>query len=39
MNMNMESSLNTILNRDIVKNEIKSVLFDIDKNKSNCLCK
>ena len=37
--MNMESSLNTILNRDIVKNEIKSVLFDIDKNKSNCLCK
>jgi DNA polymerase III delta prime subunit len=39
MNMNMESSLNTILNRDTVKNEIKSVLFDIDKNKSNCLCK
>ena len=37
--MNMESSLNTILNRDIVKNEIKSVLCDIDKNKSNCLCK
>ena len=39
MNMNMESSLNTILNRDIVKNEIKNVLYDIDKNKSNCLCK
>lgn len=37
--MNMESSLNTILNRDIVKNEIKNVLYDIDKNKSNCLCK
>jgi len=37
--MNIENSLNTILNRDHVSNEIKRVLRDIDKNKSNCLCK
>jgi DNA polymerase III delta prime subunit len=32
-------NLNTILNRDHLSNEIKRVLYDIDKNKSNCLCK
>lgn len=37
--MNMGSSLNSILGRDQVKNEIKNVLYDIDKNKTNCLCK
>ncbi len=37
--MNKNNNLNTILNRDHVSNEIKKVLTDIDKNKSNCLCK
>jgi len=32
-------NLNSILNRDHISNEIKRVLYDIDKNKSNCLCK
>lgn len=32
-------NINTILNRDHMSNEIKRVLYDIDKNKSNCLCK
>lgn len=37
--MNKNNNLNTILNRDHVSNEIKKVLNDIDKNKTNCLCK
>lgn len=36
---NGEDNLNTILNRNHISNEIKRVLYDIDKNKTNCLCK